>query len=183
MSMRLPDSRYEAIKQTIVDLFIRYDVNCVPINGFEIAAKMGIDVVPYSAYPPATQELLRKQSPDSFFVERWDGKTFIYHDTDPVYGRINQSIMHEIGHIVLGHTQESELAEAEAKFFAKYALAPPVLVHRVNPSDPYDLAERFNISFQAACIAWGYCRKWLAYSGKEYASYEYQMLEQFQLIG
>ena len=49
MAMRLPDSRYDAIKQTVVELFIRYDVNCIPINGFEIAAKMGIDVVPYSA--------------------------------------------------------------------------------------------------------------------------------------
>ena len=27
--------------------------------------------------------------------------------------------MHECGHIVLDHTEDSELAEAEAKFFAK----------------------------------------------------------------
>ncbi len=183
MAMRLPDSRYDAIKQTVVELFIRYDVNCIPINGFEIAAKMGIDVVPYSAYPPSVQEMMRRESPDSFFIEKNDGKQLIYYDSDQIYGRMNQSIMHEIGHIVLGHTQESELAEAEAKFFAKYALAPPALVHRMNPSDPYALAEYFDISFQAACIAWDYYRKWLAFSGTDYASYEYQMLKQFQMIG
>ena len=43
--------------------------------------------------------------------------------------RIRFTIMHEIGHIVLDHTEHSDLAESEANFFAKYALAPPPLVH------------------------------------------------------
>lgn len=44
--------------------------------------------------------------------------------------------MHEIGHIVLDHSEGSELAEVEARFFAKYALAPPPLIHKLRLQNP-----------------------------------------------
>ena len=59
------------------------------------------------------------------------------------YGRINNTIMHEIGHIVLDHSEDSELAEKEVKFFAKYALVPPVLVHKLK------LAANMNLSLES----------------------------------
>lgn len=34
-------------------------------------------------------------------------------------------MLHEIGHIILDHSEDSNLAEDEVKFFAKYALVPP----------------------------------------------------------
>mgnify|MGYP001368979014 FL=1 len=40
MSIRLSDERCEEIKQEVVNLFERYNINCVPISGFEIASKM-----------------------------------------------------------------------------------------------------------------------------------------------
>ena len=58
--------------------------------------------------------------------------------------------MHEIGHIVLGHTEDSELAEAEVKFFAKYALAPPVLMEKYNVTNIVDVLSHFDISMEAA---------------------------------
>ena len=72
------------------------------------------------------------------------------------YGRINNTIMHEIGHIVLDHSEDSELAEKEVRFFAKYALVPPVLVHKLKLNDPYDIAGVFDVSFEAACYALSY---------------------------
>ena len=39
--MRLTDEQYEFIKGEVVALFERYDVRCIPINGFELAYKMG----------------------------------------------------------------------------------------------------------------------------------------------
>ena len=47
MGISLSHARYEEIKQIVVDLFVRYNVSCVPVNGFELATKMGITVVPY----------------------------------------------------------------------------------------------------------------------------------------
>lgn len=66
MGIRLSDERYEEIKQIVVRMYEDYDISCVPINGFEIASKMDIKVIPYSAYPEATQRLLLKKSVDGF---------------------------------------------------------------------------------------------------------------------
>lgn len=45
---RLSDDRYEFIKEEIVHLFEHYDVNGIPINGYELAYKLGIRLIPYS---------------------------------------------------------------------------------------------------------------------------------------
>ena len=39
-------------------MFVNYGVSCVPINGFEIAHKMGIKVIPYSAIAASKRWLL-----------------------------------------------------------------------------------------------------------------------------
>lgn len=129
MEILLSDNRYEEIKKIVVDLFVSYNVSCVPVNAFELASKMGIKVVPYSAISKTKRYLLFKESEDGFCVERTSGDWFIYYNDQKDYGRINNTIFHEIGHIVLDHSEDSELAEKEVKFFAKYALVPPVLVH------------------------------------------------------
>ena len=46
MGISLSHRRYEEIKRIIVDLFVKYDVTCVPVNGFELATKMGIKIIP-----------------------------------------------------------------------------------------------------------------------------------------
>lgn len=53
---RLSDERYEYIKKEVVHLFDCYGINCIPINGFELAYKLGIRLVPY--YTTGTMRLL-----------------------------------------------------------------------------------------------------------------------------
>lgn len=81
---------------------------------------------------------------------------------------------------MLDHTEESELAEAEAKFFAKYALAPPVLIHKLELKDAYEVYEHFDISLEAAGYAFSYYRKWLTYGNKNYTNYEIRLLQLFK---
>ncbi len=185
MGIKLSNERCEEIKQIIADMFVRFGVSCVPISSFEIAKKMGIRVIPYSAYPEETQLLMLKESDDGFSIMSESGNWFIfYNDSDELpYGRINNTIMHEIAHIVLDHTEDSELAEKEVKFFAKYALVPPVLVHKFELDNPHDIARLFDVSTEAAIYALDYYKKWLAYGGKEYKNYELIMLEQFNKAG
>ena len=78
MGIRLSDERYEKIKQIVVRMYEDYDISCVPINGFEIASKMDIKVIPYSAYPEATQRLLLKKSDDGFCLQLDTGEWYIY---------------------------------------------------------------------------------------------------------
>lgn len=179
MGISLSHTRYEEIKQIVVDVFAKYNVFCVPVNSFELAIKMGIKVIPYSAISESKRWLLLKKSEDGFTVERSIDEWYIYYNDKKDYGRINNTIMHEIGHIVLDHSEESELAEKEVKFFAKYALVPPILVHKLKLDNPYDIARIFDVSFEAARYALEYYRKWLSCSNKDYTSYELRLLRLF----
>ena len=40
--IKLSSRRCEEIKKIVVEMFVKYGVCCVPINGFEIASKMGV---------------------------------------------------------------------------------------------------------------------------------------------
>ncbi|MGN1275420.1 MAG: ImmA/IrrE family metallo-endopeptidase [Floccifex sp.] len=178
MTFRLSDKRCEEIKDIIVSLFEKYDIKGVPISGFEIAMKIGAIVVPYSAKPLKKQEYLLKISQDGFST-KYDGTWYIFYNDKKGYGRTNNTITHECGHIVLDHTQESNLAEAEAKFFAKYAIAPPVLIHKLKLKNPYEVYEHFDISIEAAFYAFSYYQKWLTYGNKDYTNYELRLLRLF----
>lgn len=178
----LSQERYEEIKKVVVDLFVKYDVCCVPVNSFELATKMGVTVIPYSAIPERKRWLLIKKSADGFSLETDVGAWYIYYNDKKDYGRINHTIMHEIGHIVLDHSEDSELAEKEVKFLAKYALVPPVLVHKLKISKPADIVDRFDVSFEAACYAYSYYKKWLQYGSPEYTKYELTLLDLFQSV-
>jgi len=176
--LRLAAFRYEEIKKSIVDFFEEQKICCTPINGFEIATKIGAKIIPYSMFPE--KELLEKVSKDGFSIKK-GSQWYLYYNDAQSYERINFTMMHETGHIILDHTEESEVAEAEANFFAKFSLAPPVLIHKFDLRDPYEVADRFEISLEAAFYAFNYYKKWLKYGEKAYKDYELKICEMFGL--
>lgn len=182
LGIYLSDERYEEIKKIIVDIFVRYNVSCVPVNGFELGLKMGIKIIPYSAILECKRWLLLKKSEDGFAVEKGLGEWYIYYNDKKNYRRVNNTIMHEIGHAVLDHSEDSKLAEKEVNFFAKYALVPPVLVHKFNLDNPQDIANIFDVSDEAACYAYSYYQKWLQYGSLEYTEYEITLLKLFNNV-
>ncbi len=182
--MRLTDERYEEIKEEVTDLFIRYNVRCIPISGFELAMKMGIILIPYSSLSPVQQKTVIELCPDGFYTEPGDGSERIYYNDIIGYERSNMTILHEIGHAVLGHhnDMDHDEAEAEAKFFAKYAAAPPPLIHQICPNYPEDIEAVFMISLEAAYYAFGYYHKWLQKHLQTglYLEYEHRLLRLFR---
>lgn len=181
--MRLSNDVYEEIKNVVIESFLEYDIKTIPISAFEMAIKMGITVIPYSALSEKKQRAAFKISEDGYSVEKNNGEWIIYYnDFCSSYGRINHTIMHEIGHYALGHIQEGEQEEAEAKFFAKYALAPPPLIHCIKTGiNAESIADTFDISYEAAVYAYQYYRNWLRYGGHDYTEYEIKMLELFNV--
>ena len=145
--MRLSDDTYEEIKQAVADMFVDYDIKGVPLCSFEVAIKIGMTIIPYSALDSAMWLKAVGYSEDGYSVETNEGEWIIYYnDEDKDYSRINQTIMHEIGHYILGHTEEGEIEEAEAKFFAKYALASPPLIHNMKKEQTTEnVMEAFDI--------------------------------------
>ena len=47
--MRLSNEKYEEIKNIVADMFVFYGIENVPINSFDVAAKMGLTIIPYSS--------------------------------------------------------------------------------------------------------------------------------------
>ncbi len=179
--MRLPDERYEFIKGEVVALFERYDIRCIPISGFELACKMGIKLVPYSALAKDQCMAAMKISSDGFYMEDNLGTDIIYYNDVVSYERLNMTLLHEIGHCVLDHEGESEEEETEANFFAKYAAAPPPLVHCLSDKSPESIEDAFCISYTAAVYAGNYYRKWLVYGDYNYTDYEIRLLHLFEV--
>ena len=181
--MRLTDEQYEDIKQAVLDTFITYDIKCVPICAFEIAMKIGLKVISYSALENEKKDAALRISADGFSVETKSGEwVVLYNDECKSYGRINQTIMHEIAHYILGHVQGGEEEEAEAKFFAKYALAPPPLINRlIEEVNAENIMRKFDLSYEAACNAYRYYCKWLRFGEEDYTLYEIRMMELFKV--
>lgn len=177
--MKLSNEQYEFIKGEVVALFEQYGVRCIPISGFELAYRIGIKLVPYSSLTEPKRKAAMKISPDGFYLEDKNGSDLIYYNDDVPYERANMTILHEIGHCVLDHKGESEEEEAEANFFAKYAAAPPPLIHQMTPICPEKIADVFCISFTAAVYAYSYYQKWLEFGGKDYTEYEIRLLMLF----
>jgi Zn-dependent peptidase ImmA (M78 family) len=179
--MKLTVEQYEFIKEEVVALFERYDVRCIPINGFELAHKMGITLIPYTSLSKEEQAAAMKISIDGFYMENRQGKDIIYYNNKAPYKRTNMTILHEIGHCVLDHKGESAQEEAEANFFAKYAAAPPPLIDLIKPKDPKDIADMFDISQEAAIYAMDYYQKWLLYGRQKYTAYKIRLLTLFHV--
>lgn len=157
---KLTDEEYEYIKGEVCHIFEQYKVKCIPVSGFEIAAKMGITLIAYSGLSQKKLKTAMETSKDGFFIET-DGKEYIYYnDIDGNYERQNWTILHEVGHIALDHCGRSEHEEDEADFFAKYAIAPPVLVHKIGVKSELDIYLTFDISFEASVYAWDYYCSW-----------------------
>lgn len=179
--MKLSDEQYEFIKGEVVALFERYDVRCIPISGFELACKMGIKLIPYSALKTVPHMAAMKISSDGFYLEDTFGTDIIYYNDAVSYERLNMTFLHEIGHCVLDHKGESDEEEAEANFFAKYAAAPPPLVHYLSGKSPESIENTFCISYTAAVYAASYYQKWLAYGNSKYTNYEIRLLRLFDV--
>ena len=181
--MRLENEQYEEIKRTVIDTFSIYGIRCIPISAFEMATKMGLMVIPYSALPKKQRKAAINQSKDGFSIcnlQNQEWKIF-YNDSCKSYGRINQTIMHEIGHYAMGHIEGKEEEEAEANFFAKYALAPPPLIHNFIDEISRDtIRDTFDLSNEAAKYAYWYYRSWLYKGNRNYTDYEEKILDLFQ---
>ena len=186
--MQLPKWRYEQITTIIIDMFKKHDVRNIPIDCYELAMKMGILLKPYSSLNPKSLTKALSISEDGFFIFSTDsagpfsfGQWYIFFNNAMPPKRIRFTVMHEIAHIVLDHSESSDLAEAEANFFAKYALAPPPLVHEVQPEDYLELGKYFDLSNEFAMNSFNYYKKWLKYGGDFYKEKELDLIEQFRL--
>ncbi|MCD8205492.1 MAG: ImmA/IrrE family metallo-endopeptidase [Clostridia bacterium] len=198
MSIRLSDDTYEFIKGEVVNVFERCNVNTIPIDGLELAKRLQIPLVSYSELSPKKRDAALCFSSDGFtlsILTHIGIEYRIYYNDDEIisYERRNMTMLHEIGHVVLGHRgklvlpeegeveveEDDEIEEAEAKFFAKYAASPPPLVDLISPSSSDDIANYFGLGNEASRISLDYHESWSRCKGIRNTDNEKKLVSRF----
>ena len=179
---KLSDEQYEYIKGEVIALMERLKIKCIPISGFEIATKMGITLIPYSSLSDDELSAALQVSEDGFYCEDAMHEYIYYNAMGRNYERQNMTILHEIGHCVLDHTGHGKDEETEAKFFAKYAIAPPPLIYRLGVENIQDVMNMFDISCEAAWYVYKYYKTWLKFHQAygRFTEYEIRLLRLYK---
>lgn len=179
--MRLHNNRYEEIKSIVVATYEKYGINKIPIDCFELARKMGITIIPFSKLTQKQQNKISFCEGEAIMFCINQSTYIFYNDIDNTISRQRFSIFHEIGHYILGHKGESELAKSEADFFARYAIAPILLVWKLNCVDVVDIKNIFNTSFECATNIKNNYDNWIIYGGQELKKFEDKLIDIFNL--
>lgn len=182
--MKLCSERYEEIDKEVIKMFNKISIKSFPVDCFDVCKQLGYKVFAYSEVKGTAREALIDASKDgcSSLVELERGvfEYWIFYNDEMRRSRIRFTIFHEIGHIILGHTEESDLAESEANHFAAYALVPPPLVHQANVEDYIDIANIFDVSTESAYYAMIRYTSWLKYGARDYLEHEERIIQLFE---
>lgn len=150
MSIQLKSERYEEIQETANCLFEDLGFTEYPVNPFEVARRLMIELKYYSSIPLEDKDFIVSKFEDGYGVKISGLKYTIYLSDEMPKERIKFTLWLEIGHIQLGHYEQNEksqaLMNAEAKAFAKYCIAALPFVTLLNPSDPIELQMAFGLS-------------------------------------
>ncbi len=171
-NIKLPKTLYDQIENDVVNLYLELEL-IVPIKPKEIANMLGYIVRNMSDITEINkQELLRFDKEG----KRRDGysfydpiiSTFIIwvNDVDSyIYEHDDFTIMHEIGHIRMGHKEESDLANRIANYYAAYALVPSPLYTLLKCRNEGDIENKFGVSEECSVSCIRRCRNWKEYNG------------------
>ena len=176
----LTKKKYAYIEKKVVDLYIELTLSTHPLNPFSIAKGCGYIVLPYSSLCDEAVNLLREKELDGFSCfNQTDRLHYIYYDDREVIARQYFTVMHEIGHIRLGHKEDSALADKEADYFAAYSLAPSPIMEIYKCEDFIDIMVLFGVSEPCAVRCFDRFIKWELYSGR-LKDYEKRLLNLFE---
>lgn len=172
---------YDRMCLLAIDIYEDYgiDKNCYPLDMIYWATKIGIDVVPYSAYPNKI-DLLSKKSKDAFCIPS-DGITkpiIAYNDMYMCLSpfKVSSSLGHEFKHIFEGDEDDSE--DDLAEYFSKYFRCPLPYVLYLNIKTKAELISKFGVSGEQAEYVLNNVRNRLNKYGSKYFDYELRMLKQ-----
>ena len=150
-SSSITSERYEEIKEIVADMYEDVGYIEIPMNVFELCHKLNIRLIRYSSLSPTCAEYSKQFSDDGFNLLNVNTFQYqIYYNDQMPPERVTFTIMHEIGHIMIGHREHTEENEQEANFFAKTALVPLGLIVKLSLKTSYDIADTFGISLEFA---------------------------------
>lgn len=151
VGIKIPGRRYDAIEEAVLEMYLKADIHEIPVPMQAIADAFDYEVCSYQMAGGELEETLLQCSPDATTVQypSHERVTIFYNAGQPLL-RQRFSFFHEVGHLILGHKEESALAEKEANHFAATALCPLPLLEHHRISDVESIVQVFEISKDCA---------------------------------
>lgn len=147
---------YENVKIATLKVFKECSVYSFPIDCFEILRYYDLNAHPYSSLNDELRDYCLSYSDDALNYK----DKVCYNDNMPS-GRIRFSLIHELGHVLLGHGfNRTYETEQEANFFASHLLAPRMAIHYANCKNHADVAKLFNMTYEASEYAFNDYKRW-----------------------
>ncbi len=171
---------YDRLDRLAIELYCDYGFNKFPLDVQEVCNKLGLMLVPYSAYIASERELLKKRSVYGFLQPlsaTAPATIYVNDDLTEVHskGIIRKTIYHEIKHFVCGDKDDADddLAEHFGKYFP--CPIPHLIVNGIN--SPNEIVSRFAVDMSDACsIASQLCNRRTRY-GSHIFDYEKPLIK------
>lgn len=160
--------KYELIKQTVADILEDYKPS-YPLDSWELAKQMNICIKEFDNNDPLSHFI----NEGMFIFEKENAIVFV--NTTWSNERIMFTIAHEIGHYILSPLFE-EVTEQDANFFARFILAPPILIHQLKAKTKEVIVKKFGVSKSVAENSLNYYAKWIKFGPNEITDYEKKIL-------
>lgn len=152
--MNLQGYDYDKIEETANELFDGLGFKTFPVNPFEVAKRLNINLFAYSSFCQTDRDYLIQKRNDGFSYKKNDFGYGICYNDYKKYNRILFTLWYEIAHIQLGHldgcTKSQEQMHTECNHFASYCLSPIAFVIMSRPNCQEDIQFTFNVSFECA---------------------------------
>lgn len=174
--------RYDEMDELIYSIFIDYGISSFPIDEKDLCRKMGVALVPYSAFSLEANALLQKKSKHAFFVKQSQPfpPTIYYNDRYESEGAIRLSILHEIKHYVCEDSDDEE--DDLADYFGRHMMCPTAYLQFKGINTPNEIVAFCGASFEAACNASANIERRKEKLGFGLREYEKMFIEQIDPI-
>lgn len=164
---------YKRIEEDVVKLHIELQLS-IPVKPAEVAERLGYIVRTFSELYSEENDLSelrmgkdgKRRDGLSFYDTKLKKYVIWVNDIDSRNKEHNGfTIMHEIGHIRMGHKGDSQLAEMVANYYAAYAMVPSPLPNLFKCLTFVDIANIFKVSLGCANNCFKRFINWISYSG------------------
>lgn len=140
----------------ILNAYETCGIRSFPIDCIEVIKRLKIPLFKYSELSAKKERECYRVSNDAFKLK---GKIY-YNDAFPYIYRQRFTLMHEVGHILLGHVGDTKENDDEADDFASHFLAPRIMIHKYGYRDAEQLHDAFGLSYKASNKALISYKKW-----------------------
>lgn len=138
----------DLIGNKILSIYQECEIQSFPIDCKLILHHYGFTLYTYKELQNANLALYtaaKNYSNDAFRF-----RMSIYYNNCMPKNRIRFSLMHELGHYILEHKENSDENEQEADYFASYVLAPRIAIRKSGCTTADDIHDQFGVSYAVA---------------------------------